>query len=539
MSKYSGAIGPEFAARVRLNQQKLSSNLKSHYDFIVCGSGSSGSVVARRLAENPHVSVLLLEAGGDDDVPDVMQANQWPRNLGSQRDWSFQAMPNPRLNGRSVPLSMGRVLGGGSSINVMAWSRGHKDDWDFFASEAGDPAWSYESVLSIYRRIEDWHGVPDPKYRGTGGLIFVQPAPAPHPIAPAVLEGCQSIGLPVYENQNGRMMEAEGGASITDIRVRDGKRQSVFRTYVFPYMDRPNLTVLSHALVTRLTFDGNRATGVEVVHNGKMHSVTATSEIVVSLGAINTPKLLMQSGIGNETELQRFGIPIVQHLPGVGQNLQDHVGFDCVWEPHEALSPRNNFAEATYFWKSDSKLNAPDLQVCHGEFTKATPENIARFQPPANGWILFGGLQRPKSKGQIVLTGPKPSDPVQIETNFLSHPDDMRAAIACVELCREVGNSAALTRFAKREIMPGNLQGADLENYIRDAASTYWHQTCTAKMGRDPMSVVDGALKVYGIDNLRIADGSIMPRVTIGNTMAPCVIIGERAAEIIKTGHKL
>jgi choline dehydrogenase len=290
-------------------------------------------------------------------------------------------------------------------------------------------------------------------------------------------------------------------------------------------MDRPNLAVLSHALVTRLTFVGNRATGVEVVHDGKMHSVAATSEIVVSLGAINTPKLLMQSGIGNETELQRFGIPIVQHLPGVGQNLQDHAGFDCVWEPHEALSARNNFAEATYFWKSDSKLNAPDLQVCHGEFTKATPENIARFQPPANGWILFGGLQRPKSKGQIVLTGPKASDPVQIETNFLSHPDDMRAAIACVELCREVGNSAALTRFAKREIMPGNLQGADLENYIRDAASTYWHQTCTAK--------------VYGIDNLRIADGSIMPRVTIGNTMAPCVIIGERAAEIIKTGHKL
>jgi choline dehydrogenase len=335
------------------------------------------------------------------------------------------------------------------------------------------------------------------------------------------------------------MMESAGGASIIDIRVRGGTRQSVFRTYVYPYRDCPNLTVLSHALVTRLTFIGNRATGVEVVHDGKMHSIAATSEIIVSLGAINTPKLLMQSGIGNATELQRFCIPIVQHLPGVGQNFQDHVGFDCVWEPHEALLPRNNFAEATFFWKSDSSLDTPDLQVCHGEFTKATPENIARFQPPSSGWILFGGLQRPKSRGQIVLTGPKPSDPVQIETNFLSHPDDMRAAIACVELCREVGNTAALRRFAKREIMPGNLQGADLENYIRDAASTYWHQTCTAKMGRDSMSVVDGALKVYGIDNLRIADGSVMPRVTIGNTMAPCVIIGERAAEIIKTGHKL
>jgi choline dehydrogenase len=530
---------PEFAERVRVHQQKLRSDLKLRYDFIVCGSGSSGSVVARRLAENPTVSVLLLEAGGDDDMPSVSEASGWPANLGSERDWSFQSQASSHLNGRTVPLSMGKVLGGGSSINLMIWARGHKSDWDFFAAEAGDSAWNYQSVLNIYRRIEDWHGAPDPKYRGTGGLVFVEPAPAPHPIAPAVLEGCRSIGIPVYENQNGRLMESEGGASIIDIRVRDGKRQSVFRTYVFPYMDRPNLTVLSGALVTRLTFDGKRATGVEFLNDGKVHRIAAMSEVVVSMGAINTPKLLMQSGIGDEKELQRFGIPVVQHLPGVGQNLQDHVGFDCVWEPHEQLSPRNNFAEATYFWKSDSKLDAPDLQVCHGEFLKATPENVARFQPPANGWILFGGLERPKSRGQIRLTGSKPSDPLQIDANFLSHPDDMKAAIACVELCREVGNSAALKPFAKREIMPGNLKGSALENYIRDAASTYWHLTCTAKMGRDSMSVVDGDLKVYGIDNLRIADGSIMPRVTTGNTMAPCIIIGERAGEVLQAEHKL
>ena len=529
----------EFAERVRVHQQKLRSHLKLQYDFIVCGSGSSGSVVARRLAENPTVSVLLLEAGGDDDMPSVSEASGWPANLGSERDWSFQSQASSHLNGRTVPLSMGKVLGGGSSINLMIWARGHKSDWDFFAAEAGDSAWNYQSVLNIYRRIEDWHGTPDPKYRGTGGLVFVEPAPAPNPIAPAVLEGCRSIGIPVYENQNGRMMESEGGASITDIRVRDGKRQSVFRTYIFPYMDRPNLTVLTDALVTRLTFDGKRATGVEILNDGKVHRIAAISEVVVSLGAINTPKLLMQSGIGDEKELQRFGIPVVQHLPGVGQNLQDHVGFDCVWEPRETLSPRNNFVEATYFWKSDPKLDAPNLQVCHGEFLKATPENVARFQPPANGWILFGGLERPKSRGQIRLTGSKPSDPLQIDANFLSHPDDMRAAIACVELCREVGNSAALKPFAKREIMPGSLKGSDLENYIRDAASTYWHLTCTAKMGRDSMSVVDGDLKVYGIDNLRIADGSIMPRITTGNTMAPCVIIGERAAEILRAEHKL
>jgi choline dehydrogenase len=189
LSTHSGsdAAAAEFAERVRSNQAKLRSELKSHYDFIVCGSGSSGSVVARRLAENASVTVLLLEAGGEDDVPGVIEANQWPVNLGSERDWSFQAQPNPRINGRSVPLSMGRVVGGGSSINVMVWARGHRSDWDFFASEAGDPAWNYESVLDIYRRIEDWHGAPDPKYRGTGGPVFVEPAPDPNPIAPATL----------------------------------------------------------------------------------------------------------------------------------------------------------------------------------------------------------------------------------------------------------------------------------------------------------------------------------------------------------------
>lgn len=530
---------PEFAERVRLHQQKLRSNLKPHYDFIVCGSGSSGSVVARRLAENPDVSVLLVEAGGNDDIPSIVEASNWPMNIGSERDWAFQSHPDRNLNGRTVPLSMGKALGGGSSINLMIWARGHQSDWDFFASEAGDQAWNYQSILNMYRRIEDWHGLPDPKYRGTGGLVFVEPAPSPHPVAPAVLEGCRSIGIPLYENQNGRMMEGSGGASITDIRVREGKRQSVFRTYVFPYMDRPNLTVLPHALVTRLIFDGKRAVGVEILGDGKNHRIAAMSEVILSLGAINTPKLLMQSGIGDESELQRFGIPVVEHLPGVGQNFQDHVGFDCVWEPHETLLPRNNFVEATIFWKSSSKLDTPDLQICHGEFLKATPENIVRFQPPSNGWILFGGLQKPKSRGHIRLTGSKPSDPIQIEANFLSHPDDMKTAIACIELSREIGNSTALKPFTKREIMPGNLKGADLENYIRDAASTYWHQACTAKMGRDPMSVVDGDLKVYGIDNLRIADGSIMPRVTTGNTMAPCIIIGERASEILQKKHSL
>jgi choline dehydrogenase len=489
------------------------------------------------------VTVLLLEAGGPDDVPEVMRPEQWPLNLGGERDWNFVTQPNPHLNGRAIPFDMGKVLGGGSSINVMAWARGHKNDWDFFAAEAGKKAWSYESVLEIYRRIEDWHGAPDPDYRGTGGPVYVQPAPDPNPIAPAVLKGARSVGIPTFENQNGRMMEGDGGAAIADLIIRNGYRQSVFRSYLFPYMDRPNLTVLTDALVTAVTFDRykrNRVTGVEFSQDGIMYRVGAGSEVVLSLGAIHTPKVLMQSGIGRQTELKQFGISVIQHLPGVGQNPQDHPGFDCVWESPQPVPPRNNGGEATYFWKSDPTLDTPDLQACVVEFPfSGSAENAARFPLPEFGWTLIPGVVRPKSQGHICLTGPDPSDPVQIHANMMSHPDDLKAAIAGVELCREIANSAALRPFTKREVMPGNLKGAELERFIRDATSTYYHQTCTAKMGQDAMSVVDGQLKVYGIEHLRIADGSILPRITTGNTMAPCVIIGERAADILKAEHTL
>jgi choline dehydrogenase len=262
-------------------------------------------------------------------------------------------------------------------------------------------------------------------------------------------------------------------------------------------------------------------------------------EVVLSLGAIQTPKVLMQSGIGEQAELQRLGIPVVQHLPGVGQNFQEHVLCDCVWEYRQALPPRNTLGEATFFWKSDAALESPDAQMCQAEIPLASAENIARFGLPEAGWTARCGVVRPKSRGQLRLTGSSPLDPVEIEANFLSHPDDLKAVRACVELCREIGNAAALRPYTKRGVMPGNLQGAALDDFVRGGAMTFCHETCTAKMGRDPLSVVDGQLRVYGIDHLRIADGSIMPRVTTGNTMAPCVIIGERAAEILQAEHRL
>src|SRR5246500_1837102 len=429
-----GTHAADFAQRVHANQTKLTSELKPHYDFIVCGSGSSGSVVARRLAENPDVSVLLLEAGGSDEGPSGTDAARWVENLRTERDWKFVGQPNPHLKGRSMPLSMGKVLGGGSSINGLGWARGHKNDWDFFASESGDTAWNYESVLNIYRQIEDWQGAPDPTRRGTGGLFFVQSAPAPNPIAPAMVEGARSIGMPTFDSNNGRLMEDGGGASIIDVNVRDGKRLSVFRTYVFPYMARPNLTVLTHALVTKITLEGKRATGVEIAFDGKIQRITAGLEVVLSLGAMHTPKVLMLSGIGDQAELQRLGISVVQHLPGVGQNFQDHFGIGCVWEYRQPLAPRNNGGEATFFWKSNPAFDTPDLQVCQIEVPFCSAETAARFNPPAASWTLYGAVVRPKSRGRIRLTGPNPDDPIQIEANTLSHPDDMKAAVAHVEL---------------------------------------------------------------------------------------------------------
>jgi choline dehydrogenase len=531
------AVG--FEERVRANQDRLASNLRPDYDFIVCGAGSSGSVIARRLAENPDASVLLLEAGGDDEVPSVQTANLWPTNLGSQRDWGFQALPHPAVNGRALPLSMGKVLGGGSSVNVMVWARGHRGDWDHFACQAGHSGWNYESVLDIYRRIEDWGGAPDPRYRGTDGPVFVQPAADPKSLAAAVVEGANAVGIPRYESPNGRMMEAAAGAALSDVCVRqDGKRQSVFRSYTFPYMDRPNLTVLTHALVRRLTFEADRVTGVEIFYQGRLRHLRAGAEVVLSLGAIHTPKVLMQSGLGDAKELKRVGIVVRQHLPGVGRNYQDHIGFDCVWEFNDPAPP-DFMSGATVYYRSTPELDMPDLFACQMAAPRSTPENAGRFAVPDAGcWILFGALAHPLSRGQLRLTGADPGDAIEIDPRVLTHPDDLRAAIACVETMREIGNSAPLRPFVKREVMPGNLRGAELETYIRNAATTYWHMCGTAKMGRDAMSVVDANLKVYGIDNLRVADASIMPRITTGNPMAPCVIIGERAAAAIASEYQ-
>lgn len=526
-----------FERRARENQAERKANLKTIYDFIVCGAGSSGSAIARRLAENPACSVLLIEAGPDDETESVLDPALWPTNLGTDRDWGFQAEPNPHLDGRALSMSMGKGLGGGSSVNVMVWARGHRSDWDYFASETGDPGWNYGSVLDIYRRIENWQGQPDPKYRGTTGPVWVQPAKDPSLIASALLDAAEGLGIPRFDHPNGEMMEGVGGVAYTDMLVRQGRRHSLYRAYVQPIADRPNLTVLTEAVVRRVLFDGRRATGVEIERAGSISAIKASTEVVISTGAINTPKLLMLSGVGDRDELARLGIPVVQHLPGVGRNLQDHVSFGCTWEYREPLPPRNSGSEATLYWKSRPDLTEPDLLFCQVEFPVPS-ERTAQLGVPAHGWTMFAGLARPFSRGRIRLKSADPTATPVVDANMLSDPRDLEAARACVTLCREIGSSDAFHPFVRGERIPGPNRQID-DSFIRDAAATYWHQCGTAKMGSDDMSVVDARLAVHGITGLRIADGSVLPRVTTGNTQAPCTVVGERAADIIRRQYGL
>ncbi|MFJ3314012.1 GMC family oxidoreductase [Herbaspirillum huttiense] len=523
------------AEAIATNQAERASTLQDQYDYIVVGAGSSGCVIASRLSENPDLSVLLLEAGGSDDAPSILDPGVWFTNLGTEREWGDKSLPQRHLHQRTLSLAMGRAIGGGSSINVMAYARGHKSDYDHWAAEAGDAAWNYDHVLAIYKRIEDWQGAPDPAYRGQGGNVWVQPAKDPNPIAPAMKRAAAAIGIPSFEDHNGAMMEGPGGCAIANTSIKDGRRRNMASHYLHPVMQRKNLTVLTRAEVQRLTLSGKRATGVELNWQGRQRRIGARREVILSAGALNSPKLLMLSGIGDETMLRRAGVPVRHALAGVGRNFMDHILLGgCLWEYNTPEAPRNNLAECTFFWKSDSKLASPDLQPFQIEIPFTSEATAKQYQVPQAAWSIAPGLVQPKSRGHLELQSADPHDRLKIHANFLSDPADVKALVRAVELCREIGNQAELRAYAKREVMPGPLSPKQMESFVRDAALTYWHETGTCKMGRDQMAVVDSQLRVYGIDGLRVADGSIMPRVTTGNTMAPCMIIGERMAEILK-----
>ena len=522
-----------FDASVRVNQDRLASNVQRHYDYIVCGAGTSGSVVAARLAENPDIQVLLLEAGESDDSPLIRDPNMWPATLGTEFDWAFRCTPNPHLDGRALDYSMGKVLGGGSSINVSTWSRGHAADWDHFANVADNVAWRYDAVLALYKsRIEAYSGVDKGEYRGLHGTVAVRNAPDPSPFAHGFLAAAQESGLKQFSDPNGAMMESGGGCAFVDETVVGDSRRSIFQSYIRPMMDRQNLTVLTGALVERVLFEGRDATKVVFSHRGTQYTVASVLEIILSMGAVNTPKVLMLSGIGDAAELARFDIPLRKHVPGVGKGLHDHVSFGCVWENGADRPPPIPRSQVASFWKSRADLDSPNFYSYAIQSPIITPENATHYKPTNDCWSMVVGM-RPRSRGRVSLASGSSADAPLVDANYLGDVRDMEDLIAGLQQAREIGNAKALKDFRGAEVAPGQQAQAQLRQFFRNGLTTFWHQSGTARMGTDDGAVVDGTLAVRGITRLRIVDSSVLPRVTTGNTMAPCVVIGELAAQFL------
>ena len=532
------ALADELDA-IRANQNERSAKLKASYDYVVVGTGSAACALVGRLATRKEASILMIEAGDWDVAPSVMDPSVWFTNLGSDRDWKDVALPSASTNNRAIPEHMGRVVGGGSSINATIWARPFKADLEHWAEASGDRAWGYESGLEIYRRMENWQGAPDARYRGKNGPVWCQPAKDPHPVAPALLAACRTLGYPVFADQNGAREEGGIGFALMNQIIRDGRRQSMARAYLYPVLSRPNVTVLVNTHVDRLTFAGTRATGVQIATASGPKTIGANTEVIVSAGGINTPKLLMLSGIGDEAQLRQHGIKTLVNAKEVGRNFQDHILHGgCIWEPKEHIPHRNSAANAAGFLKSQSSLVSPDVNLVQIELPYASEVVGKEYAPPPTSWALCAGLVAPKSRGEIRLRSGNPTDRPLVDARFMSHPDDVKALAFGIEVCREIGNSPAMKDFVKREVAPGKtLTGKAMEDFVRNGATTYFHQAGSCRMGKDAEAVVDSKLRVNGIQGLRIADSSIMPRIAGVATMATCALIGERMADILSAGN--
>jgi choline dehydrogenase len=522
---------------IRANQSERGKILLDAYDYIVCGTGSAGCALINRLAADPDAKILVIEAGGWDTSPAVADPRVWFTNLGTERDWNDIAVRSTHVNDRAIPEHMGRVVGGGSSINATIWARPFRKNLDYWVEVTGDQAWGYDHALSIYRRVENWQGKPDARYRGQGGPVWVQPAHEPSPLAPGMLDACASLGLPVLDDLNGAREERDSGFALMNQIIRDGQRYNLAKAYLYPVLGQKNVTLLVNTHVDRLTISGNTAEGVEFVRDGKPVRIRANREVIVATGGINTPKLLMLSGIGDQQELKKHGIKTIFHSPEVGRNFQDHLLHGgCLWESADSPELRNSGAEASGFAHSTSdRSGPPDLNLVQIELPYASEVIAKTYSPPPNSWALCAGLVQPKSRGYIALRSAKPSDRPIVNANFLSHPDDVKALAVGIEMCREIGNAAPLRKLSRREVAPGKkLAGKEMTDFIRNGATTYFHESGTCRMGKDSRAVVDANLRVNGVRKLRIADSSIMPRIPSVATMATCVLIGERMAEILK-----
>ncbi|TVR13998.1 MAG: glucose-methanol-choline oxidoreductase [Planctomycetota bacterium] len=518
-----------FASTTRATEQKT-----GPYDYIIVGSGSAGASLAYRLATTTDASILVLEAGGMDDLPEIHDPRLWGATLSTRATKWFPTTPQENTAGQEHMWPRGNVIGGTSALNAMIYARGHRTDFDGWAA-AGCEGWDFQSVLKHYKALEDWEGGAN-EYRAVGGpLSITRPQPdLRHPGGQMFIDASTSMGFEETEDFNGPQMEGPAWVNFT---IKDQRRQSTGVAFLKPAMASDNLTVLTEAPVTRLLVESGRCVGVEYLHDGQPTVVRAGEEVILSAGAIDSPRILMHSGIGPKEDLVRVGIPVVVNLPGVGQNLQDHLlGGGPNYESPTPLPESNYNASEVYMWaKSDSTLEAPDMITLYLSIPFSSP--ALPMDGIQNGWSILSGLARPTSKGSVKLRSNRISDLPIIDPNYLGTEHDRRVFSKATELARETALQTAFDSVRAREWLPGdNIRpGTEAWNeFIGKCAHTFFHPTSTCKMGVDDMAVVDPELRVNGISNLRVADASVMPNITTGNTNAPSIMIGWKCAEMIR-----
>ncbi len=522
-------------------------------DFVIIGSGSAGSAMAYRLSEDGKYSVIVVEFGGTDIGPFIQMpaALSFPMNM-STYDWGFTSEPEPHLGGRTLVTPRGKVIGGSSSINGMVYVRGHAHDFDHWA-ESGATGWSYADVLPYFKRMEHSHG-GEPGWRGTDGPMHVQRGQRDNPLFHAFVDAGRQAGFEVTDDYNGSKQEGFGAMEQT---IHNGRRWSAANAYLRPALKQKNMTLVS-GFARRVIIESGRATGVEITRRRRTEVIRARREVIIAASSINSPKLLMLSGIGPAAHLKEHGIPVLADRPGVGQNLQDHME---VYIQQESLKPitlnsrlglfskaiigaewlffktghgATNHFESAAFVRSKPGVDYPDIQY---HFLPAAIRYDGRAAVKGHGFQAHVGPMRSKSRGSVTLRSSDPFEKPKIVFNYMSHPDDWADFRHAVRLTREIFAQAALDPYRGKEISPGAQVQSDeeIDDFLREHAESAFHPCGTCKMGAvsDPMAVVDPQCRVIGVEGLRVADSSIFPRVTNGNLNGPSIMAGEKASDHI------
>jgi choline dehydrogenase len=523
-------------------------------DYVIVGSGSAGSALANRLSEDGKFSVLVVEYGGSDAGPFIQMpaALSYPMNMGLY-DWGYQSEPEPHLNGRRLATPRGKVIGGSSSINGMVYVRGHALDYDYW-EEAGANGWSYADVLPYFQRMENAHSDSADVARGTSGPLHVNKGKQKNPLFHAFVEAGKQAGYETTEDYNG--LKQEGFAAF-EHTIHNGRRWSAANAYLKPVLNRKNLQMV-RAFARRVLFDGKRATGIEISRGHLVETITAHREVILAASSINSPKLLMLSGIGPGKHLRELGIDVLVDRPGVGANLQDHLELyiqqECLqpitlysrlnllskaligaeWLFFKTGDGATNHFESTAFVRSKAGVKYPDIQF---HFLPVAIRYDGKAAAKSHGFQAHVGPMRSKSRGQIRLVSKDPKAKPSIVFNYMSQEEDWSDFRHCIRLAREIFKQDAMKPYSGREIQPGaDVQSDDeLDNFIREHVESAYHPCGTAKMGsaKDPMAVVDSQCRVIGVEGLRVADSSIFPRITNGNINAPSIMVGEKAADHI------